>query len=52
MSIGVLMIVIKDKSIYKPGKKVNSLKETFSLQGQTNMYKFAKIIQVFKSPSV
>jgi phosphoenolpyruvate phosphomutase len=50
-SMGVSMIVIEDKSVSEPGKKVNSLKETSGLQGQANMYDFADIIRTFTSAS-
>jgi phosphoenolpyruvate phosphomutase len=43
-SMGVSMIVIEDKSVCEPGKKVNSLKDTSGMQGQANMYDFAKIV--------
>jgi phosphoenolpyruvate phosphomutase len=50
-SMGVSMIVIEDKSVCEPGKKVNSLKETSCLQGQANLYEFAKTIRAFTSAS-
>jgi len=49
-SKGISMIVIEDKSVCEPGKKVNSLKETSGLQSQADMYEFADMIRAFKSP--
>jgi phosphoenolpyruvate phosphomutase len=46
---GISMIIIEDKSVLKPGEKVNSLKETSGLQSQADMYEFAKTIRAFKS---
>ncbi|KAI9771599.1 MAG: hypothetical protein M1840_001814 [Geoglossum simile] len=50
-SMGISMIVVEDKSVGEPGKKVNSLKETSGLQSQVNMYEFAKAIRAFTSAS-
>jgi 2-methylisocitrate lyase-like PEP mutase family enzyme len=50
-SAGVSMIVVEDKSVSEPGKKVNSLEGTLCLQGQANMYEFAKVLCAFKSAS-
>ena len=48
----VSMIVIEDKAISEPGKKVNSLKETSGSQTQADMLEFAKIISAFRVASV
>ena len=50
-SKGVSMIVIEDKSVGEAGGKVNSLKETSDMQGQANMYDFARLIRAFTSAS-
>ncbi|KAL8738082.1 MAG: hypothetical protein Q9181_001068 [Wetmoreana brouardii] len=46
---GVSMIIIEDKSVFEPGKKVNSLGDTSGLQGQADMYAFANTIRSFRS---
>lgn len=48
-SMNISMIIIEDKDVFEPGKKVNSLKETSGSQSQANMYEFAKVIRQFKS---
>lgn len=50
-SMGVSMIIIEDKSVGKSGEKVNTLEETSDLQGQANMYDFARTIRAFTSAS-
>lgn len=48
---GVSMIIIEDKAVSEPGKKVNSLKETSGSQAQANPHEFAKTLQAFKLAS-
>ncbi|KAI9703364.1 MAG: hypothetical protein M1836_007932 [Candelina mexicana] len=43
----VSMIVIEDKSVDKPGEKVNSLHGASHCQYQADMYKFADVIKAF-----
>lgn len=50
-SAGVSMIIVEDKRISEPGKKVNSLGETSCSQGQANTNEFAKVLRAFKSAS-
>lgn len=48
-AIGVSMVIIEDKSLEGPGKKVNSLLKATGSQDQANPHEFAKVIQAFKS---
>ena len=49
--MGVSMVIIEDKAVSKPGRKVNSLKDTSSLQSQADMYEFSNMIRAYKSAS-
>lgn len=44
----VSMVIIEDKMLYEPGKKVNSLAASSASQDQADMYEFAKKLQAFK----
>ena len=46
------MIIIEDKALTEPGKKVNSLKETSGSQLQADPHKFVKTLKAFKLASV
>ncbi|KNG90871.1 putative phosphoenolpyruvate phosphomutase [Aspergillus nomiae NRRL 13137] len=48
---GVSMIIIEDKALPEPGKKLNSLLGTCAAQAQADMNEFVKVIQTFKSAS-
>ncbi|CZR66293.1 related to phosphoenolpyruvate phosphomutase [Phialocephala subalpina] len=48
---GVSMVIIEDKTVSEPGKKVNSLLTTSGSQGQADMHEFANVIRAFKSAS-
>jgi phosphoenolpyruvate phosphomutase len=50
--VGVSMIIIEDKAVSEPGQKVNSLKDTSSLQAQADMYEFANTIRTFKVAAI
>ncbi|KAJ5233642.1 uncharacterized protein N7469_005408 [Penicillium citrinum] len=47
-TIGVSMVIIEDKVLREPGKKVNSLLTANGSQSQANSTDFGKIIQTFK----
>ncbi|OQE29900.1 hypothetical protein PENSTE_c002G05646 [Penicillium steckii] len=46
--IGVSMVIIEDKVLKEPGKKVNSLLSANGSQSQADATEFGKIIQTFK----
>ncbi|KAJ5263328.1 hypothetical protein N7478_010933 [Penicillium angulare] len=48
-TIGVSMVIIEDKTLEAPGKKVNSLLKATGSQDQADPHEFAKVIQAFKS---
>lgn len=48
---GVSMVIIEDKAVSEPGKKVNSLLNTSGSQDQTEMHEFANVIRTFKAAS-
>ncbi|KAJ5238456.1 hypothetical protein N7468_003075 [Penicillium chermesinum] len=48
-TIGVSMVIIEDKTLEEPGKKVNSLLKATGSQDQADPHEFAKVIQAFKS---
>ena len=48
---GVSMVIIEDKAVSEPGKKVNSLLSTSGSQDQAEMHDFANIIRKFKAAS-
>ncbi|RYP24500.1 hypothetical protein DL765_000520 [Monosporascus sp. GIB2] len=45
---GVSVIIIEDKEVFEPGKKVNSLAASSASQGQANPQEFAKVMAAFK----
>ncbi|KAI0195507.1 phosphoenolpyruvate phosphomutase-domain-containing protein [Astrocystis sublimbata] len=45
---GVSMIIIEDKEVFEPGKKVNSLAASSASQGQADPQEFAKVMAAFK----
>ena len=47
VKLGVLMIVIEDKSVNKPGEKVNSLHGASHSQHQADMYELVTLIKAF-----
>lgn len=49
-TLGVSMVIIEDKTLEEPGRKVNSLCQTSS-QKQADPEEFAQVIQRFKSAS-
>lgn len=50
VTIGVSMVVIEDKELKAPGKKVNSLLKANGSQSQADPAEFCKTIQAFKEP--
>ncbi|KAJ5178694.1 hypothetical protein N7492_001904 [Penicillium capsulatum] len=51
-TIGVSMVIIEDKILEEPGKKVNSLLKSSGSQKQADPREFAKVIARFKSAAV
>ncbi|KAI1841982.1 hypothetical protein JX266_011842 [Neoarthrinium moseri] len=45
---GVSMIIIEDKEVFEPGKKVNSLAASSASQGQADPQEFANVMAAFK----
>lgn len=45
---GVSMIIIEDKEVFEPGKKVNSLATTSASQGQADPEEFANVMANFR----
>ncbi|KAM4055025.1 phosphoenolpyruvate phosphomutase domain-containing protein [Hirsutella rhossiliensis] len=51
VAMGVGMVIIEDKEVAEPGKKVNSLASSSASQGQADMHEFADTIRIFKEAS-
>ncbi|KAJ5293170.1 catabolic 3-dehydroquinase [Penicillium atrosanguineum] len=51
-TIGVSMVIVEDKTLEEPGKKVNSLLKAIGSQDQADPHEFAKVIQAFRSATL